>query len=158
MKRLRIVFAVAVVAALSGSAYAESAPKANDLTPLFVKNGVVLRNMRVVEVGGIVVIRGRANDAAQAASAAELAHTLGYSRVANLIQIVPPPDDQSIERLAERELTIHRALDGCHFRVESHDGVVKLAGTVSHELQKDVAVALLRNIDGVKEVRADLQR
>lgn len=158
MKRLSVLFAVAVVALLAVSAYAESGPKANDLTSLFIEHGVTLRNMRVVEVGGIVVIRGRAADLAQAASAAELARTLGYARVANLVQVVPPPDDQSIERIAERELTIHRTLDGCHFRVESHDGVVKLAGTVSHELQKDVAVALVRNIDGVKEVHADLQR
>ena len=157
MKRLSIVFAAVFVALLTGSAYAESAPKANDLTAVFIQNGVTLRNMRVVEVGGIVVIRGRADAAAQAATAAELARTLGYSRVANLVQVLPPPDDQNIERIAERELTIHRALDGCHFRIESHDGVVKLAGTVSHEL-KDVAVALVRNIDGVKEVRADLQR
>ena len=158
MKRLSLLSAVALFALLAASAYAESAPKANDLTPLFIEHGVTIRNMRVVEVGGIVVIRGRADDAVQAATAADLARTLGYSRIANLVQVIPPPDDQSIERIAERELTIHRALDGCHFRVESHDGVVKLAGTVSHELQKDVAIALVRNIDGVKEVRSDLQR
>lgn len=159
MKRLSLLFTVSLVALFAGSAFAgDPAPKALDLTPLFAERGVLIRNMRVVEVGGIVVIRGRATNAAQAASAAELAHTLGYSRVANLVQVVLPADDQSIERIAERELTIHRALDGCHFRVESHDGVVKLAGTVSHELQKDVAVALVRNIDGVKEVRSELQR
>ena len=159
MKRLSLLFAVSMVALLAGSAFAaDSAPKAFDLTPLFVEHGVTIKNMRVVEVGGIVVIRGRADNAAQAAHAAELAHTLGYTRVANLVQVILPADDQSIERIAERELTIHRALDGCHFRVESHDGIVKLAGTVSHELQKDVAVALVRNIDGVKEVRSDLQR
>jgi len=31
-------------------------------------------------------------------------------------------------------------------------------GQVSQELQKDMAVELLRNIDGVKAVHADLQK
>ena len=69
------------------------------------------------------------------------------------------PEGQAlIARAAERELTVHRALDGCQFRVSSDKGVVRLAGRVRHELQKDVAIALLRTIDGVQSVESTLTK
>ena len=112
--------------------------------------------MQVSEVGGIVVIRGRTLDRAKAESAGRIAQSLGYARVANLVQITEPADDAAIQRRAERELAIHRSLDGCSFRVESQQGVVRIAGRVHSELQKDVAVQLLRNVDGVREVHSSL--
>ena len=159
MTRQARLASVLLTAALSLPVFAASEqPAATDLTVLFAQNGVALQSMRVMEIGGIVVIRGRASDSDQAENAAIVARNLGYTRVANLVQIAAAADDAAIERVAERELTIHRALDGCHFRVASHDGVVTLGGTVAHELQKDAAIALVRNIDGVRAVRNDLQR
>jgi len=66
----------------------------------------------VVEVGGIIVLRGRTSDRAAAEKAATVAQTLGFSRVANLIQVADAPDDARIMRAAERELSVHRGLDG----------------------------------------------
>jgi osmotically-inducible protein OsmY len=60
--------------------------------------------------------------------------------------------------MAERELSRHRGLDGSNIVVTSVHGVVSLAGHVSHELQKDMAVTLVRNIDGVRGVTDNLQR
>lgn len=74
------------------------------------------------------------------------------------MRVVPPPDDTAIERLAERELTRHRSLDGCSFRIDSDRGVVRVAGTVRNDQQKDYAIELLRGINGVREVHSDLQR
>ena len=37
-------------------------------------------------------------------------------------------------------------------------GIVNLAGRVSHELQKDMAVTLVRSVDGVRGVTSSLQR
>lgn len=159
MNRLSLIPAVILAAALSGPLHAASkAPEANDLTATFVAQGVKVPGLRVVEIGGIVVIRGRVADASQAAAATTVANSLGYTRVANLIQVATPVDDEMIERRAERELAIHRALDGCKLRIESHDGIVTLQGKVAQELQKDVAIALVRNVDGVRAVQADLQR
>jgi osmotically-inducible protein OsmY len=129
-----------------------------DLTSKFQAAGLRVAGLQAVEVGGVVVLRGKADDVASAAAAGTLAQSLGYPRVANLIQLVEPPDDQAIERFAERELGLRRALDGCQFRIDSNHGVVHLAGKVQYELQKDVAINVVRQIDGVREVRADLQR
>jgi osmotically-inducible protein OsmY len=113
--------------------------------------------LTAIEVGGIVVLRGRTAEPAAAQRAGTLAQSLGYSRIANLIQVVAPPDDAAIERMAERRLAAHRALDGCSLRVDSQQGVVTVMGTVQHELQKDVAISLLRNIDGVRGVKANFE-
>lgn len=132
-------------------------PEAVDLTPVFHNAGLSLDRLQVYEISGIVIIRGRAANKTQAEEAGRVAQSLGYARVANLVQIVQNRDAE-IAREAERELTVHRSLDGCKFRVSSEQGVVRVAGSVRHELQKDVAVQVLRNIDGVRAVQVDLER
>ena len=129
-----------------------------DVTRHFVEAGIVADQLRAVEVGGMLILRGRTADPAVAAAAGTLARSLGYSRVANLVQVVQPADDSAIQRMAERELAIHRSLDGCNISVDSNNGVVRVAGLVNHELQKDVAVQLLRRLNGVRAVQSDLRR
>lgn len=136
---------------------ATSGPQAVDLTQRFVDEGIQINGLRALEIGGIVVLRGQTESASNAAAATAAAGRLGYTRVANLIRIVDAPDDAMIERAAERKLST-RTLDGCTFRVDSDRGVLSVAGRVKYELQKDVAVSLLRNIAGVREVRASLER
>lgn len=156
MKRTSTAAAIfaALVLTIALPAAAEQ-PQTNDITPQFAS--IHVNGLRVVEVGGILVLRGQTENARVAASAAELARSLGYARVANLIRVTAPPDDARIERTAERQLAT-RALDGCHFQLDSNHGVLHVAGRVKYELQKDMAVSLLRNIDGVREVRATLER
>ena len=149
---------IAFAAMLFALPVAAEQPATVDLTPKFVKAGIDINRLEVTEVGGIVVIRGRAIDRTQAESAGAYAKSLGYSRVANLIQIIEPPDDAKIQRVAERELTIHRSLDGCRFLIETEKGVVRLGGRVRHELQKDIAYALVKTIDGVTSVQSTLVR
>ena len=134
-----------------------TAPASTDLTSQFVQSGIPIRGLRVVEVGGIVVLRGETEDPANSLAASQYAQSLGHSRVANLIRIVDVPDDAKIERVAERELAT-RTLDGCSFHVDSNRGVVTVDGKVRYELQKDIAMSILRGIDGVREIRASLQR
>lgn len=132
-----------------------SVPQPNDLTPQFVAAGINLDGLQVFEIGGIVLIRGRSFSKADAENAARFAQSLGHKRVANLIQVVEPPDDVAIVRTAERELTIYRPLEGCRFKVDSNLGVVRVAGTVQHDMQKDLALQIVRNIEGVRQVRAE---
>jgi osmotically-inducible protein OsmY len=120
--------------------------------------GLNVQGLRALEVGGIVVLRGKAVDRATAERAGLLAQGLGYARVANLIQVIEPPDDAAIERTAERKLAQQRSLDGCTFHVDSQGGVLRVAGRVQHELQKDVAVSALRNIEGVRTLQTNLQK
>lgn len=144
--------------ALATTTVAADAPRTSDLTQAFRDAGATIDRLQVVEVGGIVVIRGRADEKLAAEEVGLLARRLGYVRVANLIQVIEAPDDAVIERAAERELTIHRSLDGCRFSVASKKGILSVNGSVTHELQKDVAIQVLKNIDGVREVKLQLAR
>lgn len=154
-----IITAVAISVALFGvpPAAVAATPHTTDLTSAFRAANAGVDRLQVYEISGIVIIRGRAVDQAQAETLNVYARTLGYERVANLVQIVKH-EDAALARAAERELTVHRALDGCQFRVTSEKGVVTVAGSVRHELQKDVALAVVRSINGVRSVEVNLNR
>jgi osmotically-inducible protein OsmY len=156
----RTITAAAVLALLiSINPVAHAAtPQATNLTQNFVGAANGVDRLQVYEISGILILRGRTSDKMQAERLGTLARERGYVRVANLIQIVQPQDDSAIERAAERELTVHRSLDGCKFSVDSSNGVLSVAGSVKHELQKDVAMQLMRSIDGVREIRMNLER
>jgi osmotically-inducible protein OsmY len=149
--------AIAAILILATPAALAAQPQTNDITDQFRATGAIVDRLQVYEVAGIVVIRGRATDKAQADMIGRHANSLGYTRIANLIQIVENNDAQ-MTRAAERELTIHRSLEGCRFTVSADKGIIRVAGQVRHELQKDVAVQVLRSIDGVKSVEANLNR
>jgi osmotically-inducible protein OsmY len=156
MKSTLIALAATVALCATPIARAEE-PAAVDLTSSFRTAGLNdIDRLSVYEVGGIVIIRGRTDDQTKAADASRVATQLGYMRVANLVQLTSAPDDVTIQRTAERVLSRHRSLDGCKLRVDSQHGVVRVAGTVNSELQKQVAVELLKNIDGVRGVTDEL--
>ena len=152
------VAAVAIAVSLSAIPAFAIQPAAHDVTSQLVSAGVTVDGLRAVEVGGIVVLRGRTADRASAEQAATAAQSLGYARVANLIQVIQAPDDARIERAVERELSVHRGLDGTQIAVDSTNGIVRLTGKVYSELQKDMAVKLVKTVDGVRAVQASLQR
>lgn len=150
-----LLFAILVIMPVPAVA---AVPKAQDLTASFEAAGTKIERLRVYEVGGVVVIRGKARSESEKCEVAETATRLGHGRVANLVTIAAAPDDASIERRAERELSVHRGLDGCSFSVDSTGGVLRVAGRVKYELQKDMALAVLRSIDGVRSVETSLTR
>jgi osmotically-inducible protein OsmY len=127
-----------------------------ELTAAFVDGGVTIESLLVVQIGGVVLIRGRTGDAERAAEAGRFAASRGYRRVANLIEIVPGLGGDAVESEARRELEMARALEGCRFQIDSVGGIVRLRGNVRREVQKDLAVDLVRRIDGVKEVHSEL--
>jgi osmotically-inducible protein OsmY len=130
-------------------------PQTIDLTNSFRGANAAVNSLQVYEIAGIVIIRGRTADKAQAEVLSNYARELGYQRVANLVQIATN-DDAAITRKAEVELSVHRALDGCRFHVRSNQGVVHVNGQVRHELQKDVAMQVIRSINGVRRIEMDL--
>src|SRR6185436_1372570 len=132
-------------------------PQTIDLTNQFRGANAAVNALQVYEIAGIVIIRGGTADKAQAEVLSDYARSLGYQRVANLVQTVQH-DDANITRRAEVELSVHRSLDGCRFNVRSEQGVVHLGGQVTHELQKDVALQIVRGIDGVRRVEMDLTK
>lgn len=145
---LVVTLAISIIAPAALAA----TPATNDLTAQVRAAGVNVEGLQAIEVGGIVVLRGRTAASGAALDAAAAVHNLGYTRIANLIQVIEPADDARIERMAERKLGLQRSLDGCNIAVDSDNGVVHLSGKVVHELQKDVAASLVRNITGVRSV------
>src|ERR1051326_3546523 len=94
----------------------DTQPPATDITARFADGGFNINGFKALEVGGIVVLRGKTFDPAEAARVADYARNLGYERVANVVTIASQPDDEAIERSAERALASHRTLDGCTFQ------------------------------------------
>jgi osmotically-inducible protein OsmY len=156
-KAAAIVAVLVAINVATGPIAMAASPDAIDLTNVFRAAGSTVERLQVYEVSGVVLIRGRVTDKAQAEEVGRLAQSLGYTRVANLVQITENRDVE-ITRRAEIELTVHRSLDGCKFHVTSEQGRVRVAGLVKHELQKDVAAQVLRNIDGIQSVEFDLNR
>src|SRR5438874_1158116 len=130
MNRTTTIRSAVLMAALlvSSMAFAaSSATTATDITDKFVAAGVQVPDFHAVDVGGIVVLRGTAASGVEAENAGKIARDLGYTRVANLVRVVEPADDANIQRMAERELSRHRGLDGSHISISSLHGVVTLA-------------------------------
>jgi osmotically-inducible protein OsmY len=149
------LLAVFVASLLPVAASAQSEPI--DLTAVFRSSGVDITNLQVSEINGIVLIRGTSADRAKVENAGTVAKNLGYQRVANLIGLVGTTKDVDIVRFAESNLVRQRSLEGCRFYLDSLNGVVRIGGSVYQEMQKDVAIDVLRKIDGVKEVHSTLK-
>src|SRR5688572_21869432 len=154
----KLAAALAVLVALTALPASAAAPEARNITAQFVGDSLDVDRLQAFEVGGVVILRGRTYDRSAAEAAGLRALVLGYSRVANLIQVLEAPNDAAIQREAERELAMHRSLNGSQLSVESDKGMILLRGRVKHELQEEMAVAVLRNLDGVRGVRAELER
>ena len=157
MRTINKAVAIAAFILICSPVAIAAVPEAKDLTQNFLAAGAAVNGLQVYEVSGIVIIRGKAVDQAQAEEVGRLAQSMGYVRVANLIQVVENRD-REIARRAEVELTVNRSLDGCKFRVTSDQGVIRVAGEVKHELQKDVAMQVLRSINGVRGIEVNLSR
>ncbi len=157
---LAALFAASVTAASAVQPAAPAAPStaAYDLTGQFRSLALPIANLRVYEIGGIVLIRGTAADRASAEQAGLLAETLGYKRVANLVQVAEPAADVTIERIAEQRLLEDTALEGCKFHISSDRGVVRVTGKVAEDIQKSEVVMLVRTIAGVRDVQTNLTK
>jgi osmotically-inducible protein OsmY len=153
----RAAVVIAFLIAITPVATAASSSEAVDLTNTFRAAGATVDRLQVYEIAGVVLIRGRVADKVQAEEVGRLAQSLGYSRVANLVQVTENRDVE-ITRRAEIELTVNRSLDGCKFQVTSDQGRVRVAGVVIHELQKDVAAQVLKNVDGIRSIEFALDR
>jgi osmotically-inducible protein OsmY len=150
---LLAAFAAASLALLPMTA---SAATPDPLTDAF--RSLPITKLHVAAIDHILIIRGDVTSLETIQKVSALATSLGYTRVANLVRVVDAPDDDAIERRAERQLAGSRALDGCAFTVDSDHGILRVAGTVRYEVQKDVAVSLLRRNSGALDVQTDLRR
>lgn len=117
-----------------------------------------IRSLNIAQVGEILIVRGKTTDPAVVGIAREVATSMGHRRVANLVQFVATPDDGAIARAVERQLSLTRSLEGTRLSVDSNEGVVRVAGTVQSELQKDLARMVALDVDGVRSVTLAVNR
>jgi len=117
-----------------------------------------IRSINIAQVGEILIVRGKTTDPTLVPRAREIATLMGHKRVANLVQFVATPDDDAIARAVERQLSLTRSLEGTRLSVDSNEGVVRVAGTVRSELQKELARSLALDVDGVRSVTLALNR
>ena len=115
-------------------------------------------DLRLIPIEGILIVRGKVRDAETFLIVERRLNEIGFDRIANLMRIVPLPNDAIIERAAERRLSIARGLTGAKLRVRADQGVVTIDGTVENDAQKNAAADLVRNIEGVREVRVIANR
>ena len=156
-RRLSLALSLSVFVVCAAQAGATT-PPVDPRVETVLHAGLPIDQLHVTNVGGILVVRGIATSPKTVRDVNELAASLGYTRVANLIRVREVPDDSALARIAERRLATTRALDGCQLTVEANRGVLNLAGTVVYDGQKKLAREVLRNIDGVRGVVADLHR
>jgi osmotically-inducible protein OsmY len=152
----RTLLAAVAVASLALAPMAAQAAKPDPLTDAF--RALPIAKLHVTAVDQVLVVRGEAWSPETVQQVSDIATRLGYRRVANLVRVVDAPDDEAIERRAERQLTGTRALDGCDFTVDSTHGVLRVAGTVRYEVQKELAMNVLRRNVGALDVQMDLRR
>lgn len=119
--------------------------------------GITVDKLMVIPVEGIVIVRGRVASPEVHKRLAQVLSGLDL-RIANLVKILPIPDDVRIQLAAERALHTTRTLDGSNLRVSSNDGIVTLQGSVRHELQRDAAISILRGVEGVLEVHTRVDK
>jgi osmotically-inducible protein OsmY len=127
------------------------------ITEALQQANLPIDRLSVRNVGGIVLVRGN-GDAASSARAVEVVKSLGFSRVANLVQPTTAFDDESLRREAERQLASNRSLDGCTLHVSCERGVLSVSGRVQNELQEDVTRSVLRTVRGAQDVKVTLSR
>lgn len=60
--------------------------------------------------------------------------------------------DQAVTTKVKSALASHSATRGLRIQVSTHDGVVKLTGSVPSSVQVDQAVSVINEVEGVKEV------
>lgn len=111
--------------------------------------------INVDTVEGRITLHGKVPTAAEKEQAAALARKIeGVQEVRNLLQVVPPSVEEKVS-VADNALKerVEKALDN----VDSQDGVVTLFGIVPTQAAKAAAEMEARKVNGVKNVRNDLQ-
>lgn len=144
--------------AASQAAAAAGEPSAETLRAALQDAALPIQKLEVRQLDGIFLIRGKTSDRTCPARAAEIAHSLGITRVANLVRIDLRSSDEEITRIAERRLSASPDLEGCRFGVRSKEGVLQIHGTIYSDLQRETATRTVKDIEGVVDVQTNLTK
>jgi hyperosmotically inducible protein len=109
--------------------------------------------------GGVVTLRGEAENQAQKDLASEYASEVeGVKKVNNLMTVKGERtmdarvDDATITAQIKSALLTRRATSALNTSVKSYNGVVTLGGVARNDAEKELAEKLARGVSGVREV------
>jgi hyperosmotically inducible protein len=72
-------------------------------------------------------------------------------------RVTPATDDQSLATRVRTALLNDRVVHGTEITVTAQGGVIVLTGQVHGTQESDAAIAIARRVEGVKDVRSELQ-
>lgn len=157
-KNIRILALSAMILVAASVAVAATNPS-EPIHSALLRSGADVRHVTVIQVEDIFIVRGTVPTRADLDGVRAAVDSCKGCRIANLVGITARPDDAAIERQVERALALAPSLEGCRFElVESQSGTVRIEGTVRREIQKDAARSIVREVEGVREVVAALNR
>ena len=174
LKLIAILGVLAVAGACSSTRTQESAGEAFDDSVLTAKVKVGLIDDPVTKAGqinvetyrGVVQLGGFVDNAKQKEQATKVARSVtGVKEVRNDLRISTKPhatggqdfDDSMLTASVESKLMADAATKGYQINVGTQKGVVQLTGFVDSTTMKNRAGEIARAVEGVKEVRNDLE-
>jgi hyperosmotically inducible protein len=122
------------------------------------------RDVNVETYRGVVQLGGFVDTAEQKTRAGEVARGVtGVQEVRNDLRVSPPQatvgqvvDDSSLTAAVKGKLLTDQTMQSYKVNVETQNGVVQLTGFVDSNDARNRAADIARSIDGVKDVRNDL--
>jgi hyperosmotically inducible protein len=174
LKLTAILAVLAVASACSSTRTQESAGEAIDDSVLTSKVKIALIDDPVTKAGqinvetyrGVVQLGGFVDNTQQKEQATKVARSItGVKEVRNDLRISTKPhatagqdlDDSMLTASVEAKLMSDSTTKGYQINVGTQKGVVQLTGFVDSTTMKARAGELARSVDGVKEVRNDLE-
>ncbi len=122
---------------------------------------VLDQGLEVKSEEGVVTLRGVVRDPQQKALAEATVRELpGVQSVKNELEAAAPLHERAdgwIKLKIRSLLFLRSEVSGRHTDVEVHEGVVTLSGVAESDEQRDLTEALARGVQGVRDVRNELQ-
>ena len=174
LKLTAILAVLAVASACSSTRTQESAGEAIDDSVLTSKVKIALIDDPVTKAGqinvetyrGVVQLGGFVDNTQQKEQATKVARSItGVKEVRNDLRVSTKPhatagqdlDDSMLTASVEAKLMSDSTTKGYQINVGTQKGVVQLTGFVDSTTMKARAGELARSVDGVKDVRNDLE-
>ncbi len=110
---------------------------------------------------GVATLTGKVQDEGQSRLAEDTASEFpGVTHVVNKIKVsdeAKPGSDEWIALKARSRLLVKANVSLTHTKVDVRDGVVYLTGTADSQAQKELTEEYIKDLDGVRSVRNDIQ-
>lgn len=168
------LISIGVLMTLAGTAWAaESAPRtaavvmedaaitASIKTQLTVEHDTKARQINVETQQGVVQLNGFVDSSDARSKAGKIAAgAAGVKQVRNNLEVRAADrtagvvvDDAMLTGKVEAALVADKRTSAMRVDIETHDGEVQLSGFAKSQAEKDSAVAVARNVDGVRSVK-----